>query len=204
MPNIVVVDYEALPGQAEGIRNSGREFESHVKKAFSEIDGMRQSWFGQRYNKLVQNFNSIIDTMLEMQKLVITEIPSALEQVARNYEMVDKGSSSISPRDDTPTRVPDIAPSNEVGMRFLTGDVSAVQASVTSEFSAATDTINSIRSQFSAINWESEAHSAFEQKLTTLSTQIINNFDQLKQDFATLMNDTLSDMATTENANTVS
>lgn len=58
---------------------------------------------------------------------MVTDIPSALETVANNYSQADKGSNVTSVSKEGPKKITTISQSNDVGMKFLTSEVSNTQ-----------------------------------------------------------------------------
>ena len=65
------------------------------------------------------------------------------------------------------------------------------------------DKMNSIESTYGKIDWKSEAADAFASKFKKLKADIVAAFDNIDSQFTTLMNQTLSDIQSTESANTV-
>ena len=88
-------------------------------------------------------------------------------------------------------------------MKFITEDVANVQRSVSDNFRNAKEQMNSIDAQYRKIAWESEASEAFKEAFNKLRTSIITSFDNINSSFTRLMNQTMQDIQSTENANTV-
>ena len=203
MARIINVDYEAIPAQAQQMRTYGQDLNNELAAAYQSIADMHSSWYGQRYNALVREFNNIIPQINEMLELVVGEIPFALETVANNYSQADKGANVTGASKTAPKRISSLAISNDVGMKFLTSEVSTVQNKVSNNFSNARDKMNTIESAYARIQWQSEASEAFAAKFKKLKTEIVNAFENLNQQFVTLMKQTQEDIQATENANTV-
>ena len=81
MARISEVDYEAIPGQAAQMRSLGQALNSEMTTAYQSVAAMHESWYGIRYNALVKEFNNLIPIINEMLKLVVQEIPFALETI---------------------------------------------------------------------------------------------------------------------------
>ena len=60
MARIINVDYEAIPAQAQQMRTYGQDLNNELTTAYQSIADMHNSWYGQRYNALVKEFNNII------------------------------------------------------------------------------------------------------------------------------------------------
>ena len=89
-------------------------------------------------------------------------------------------------------------------MRFLTSEVTTVKNNVSTNFKNSVEKMNEIESTYNTIQWQSEAAEAFRAKFTKLKGEIISSFENINSQFTTLMEQTLSDIQATENANTVS
>ena len=204
MAKIETVDYEAIPGQASSMRSSGQQLNSELTTVYQSIGDMHASWYGVRYNSLVTSFNEIVETLNEMLQLVVTDIPVALETVANNYSQADTGNSVTTVDNTEPNKITELTITDDVGMRFITSDVQAVQSSVSQNFSNAVEQMNTIESIFNSITWESEAAEAFRSKFNELKETITSSFENIKEEFVTLMEETQEDVQNAETANTVS
>lgn len=203
MANIQNVDYEALPGQAAQMRNEGQELNSKLTAAYEEITNMHNVWYGVRYNSLVKEFNNIIPQINELLNLVVGEIPYALETIANNYAQADKGANVTSAQKTAPNMITEIPIYNDVGMRFITGDVENIQSQVSANIDNAKEKMNVIESIYGQIRWQSEASDAFRSTFTRLKSQIIASFDNIKSQFTKLMSQTQQDIQSAESSNTV-
>ncbi len=203
MANIQNVDYEALPGQARQMRQTGKQLNAELKKAYESIGTMHNSWYGKRYNELVMEFNNMIPQINQILELVVGEIPFTLETVANNYSQADKDSKVTHAIKEAPNKITNLATPNDVGMRFVTEDVVAIQRSVSNNFQNAKDQMNNIDAQYKKIAWQSEASEAFKEVFNNLRTNIVTSFDNINSSFTRLMNQTKQDIQNTENANTV-
>ncbi len=63
--------------------------------------------------------------------------------------------------------------------------------------------MGNIQTNFKQINWKSDAATAFNQKFTKLKTDIDSALDSIKNNFSTLMQNTIDDIKAAETANTV-
>lgn len=203
MARIQNVDYEAIPGQAAQMRQIGQELNSQLTTAYSNITNMHSSWYGERYNSLVREFNKIIPQINELLELVVGQFPYTLEVIANNYSQADKGANVTSAQNTAPNKISDIPISNDVGMRFLTSEVQNIQSQVSSNLDNAKAKMDSIQSVYSQIQWQSEASEAFKSTFTRLKTQITESFENIKSQFTTLMNQTQEDIQSAESSNTV-
>lgn len=203
MAKIMNVDYEAIPAQAKQIRTYGQELNNELTTAYKSIADMHNSWYGKRYNSLVKEFNNLTTQLNELLELVVGEIPFALETIANNYSQADRGSNATSAAKTAPKKISNISLSNDVGMKFLTSEVSNVQKSVSNNFQKARDKMNTIETAYAKIKWQSEASEAFKAKFQKLKNNIVKAFEDINSQFTALMNQTIQDIQATENANTV-
>ena len=203
MANITNVDYEAMPSQANQMRTLGQDLNGQITTAYQSIANMHNNWYGRRYNDLVKEFNKIIPQINELLELVVGEIPFALETIANNYSQADQGAIVTNAVKTTPNNIAEIAISNDVGMKFITSEVETVKSNVSNNFKNAREKMNEIESVYGRIQWRSEASEAFGAKFRKLKQDIINAFENIDNQFTALMEQTLSDIQATENANTV-
>lgn len=203
MAKIMEVDYEAMPGQARQMRANGQKLNTEITNAFKSIQEMHSAWYGKRYNELVKAFNQIIPQVNQLLELVVGDIPYSIETIANNYAKADKGSNVTSASKTSPKKITNIPQSSDVGMKFLTSEVSSIQTSVTNNFTKAKELMNTIESDYGKIKWQSEAAEAYKANFKKLKSQIVSSFEDLKSQFTKLMNQTKEDVQATENANTV-
>lgn len=203
MAKITNVDYEAIPSQANQMRTFGQELNTELTNAYTSIQNMHSSWYGKRYNALVKEFNNIVPEINELLELIVGEIPFALETIANNYSQADKGSKVTGAAKTAPKKVSNLAMPSDVGMKFITSEVTSVKTNVSTNFKNAKNKMNTIESAYSKIKWQSEASEAFKTKFLKLKKDIVDAFDNIESSFTKLMQQTLDDIQATENANTV-
>ena len=92
---------------------------------------------------------------------------------------------------------------NDVGMRFMTGEVGNTQRAVSEKFEAAKELMNKIESEYNKVEWQSEASESFKARFAQLKTNIIASFENINNEFTKLMTQTQQDIEATEKANTV-
>lgn len=203
MAKIMNVDYEAIPGQANSMRANGKELNAEISEAYTSITNMHDCWYGKRYNELVKSFNQIIPQVNELLELVVGEIPFTLETIANNYSQADQGRNATVAHKEAPRKITNITVQNDIGMKFLTSEVTSTQQKVSRNFQKAKEKMNTIESDYGKIQWQSEASEAFKAKFTKLKNEIINAFDDINTQFTQLMKQTAEDIQSAENANTV-
>ena len=203
MAKIMNVDYEAMPGQAGQMRTHGEGLNSEMTTAYRSVADMHNAWYGKRYNELIKSFNELSPKINELLELVVGEIPFALETIANNYAQADMGANVTSANKTAPNRIVELATSNDIGMKFLTSEVTTTKTNVSNNFKKAIEKMNTIETVYNTIQWQSEAADAFKTRFTKLKSEIISAFESIDSQFTTLMEQTLSDIQSTENANTV-
>ncbi len=201
--NISTVDYKQIPSKARQMQSEGQALNSELTSAYNSIGQMSKSWYGKRYNELVKSFNNIINSLNDMLKLVITDIPDTLNTVAKNYASAD-GDSVSSISSASPKRITNIANSTATGMRFIESEVNTTKLNVEKNFANAKQKMENIKTIYNGITWQGDAATAFKSKFNQLKSQIDQSLDDLKRQFSQLMQQTISDMQATEKANTVS
>lgn len=203
MARIETVDYERMPGQANEMRGEAKLLNQELTTAYKRIEAMHEHWYGKRYNELVQDFNNMIPEINEMLDLVVTRIPYTLETIANNYSQADTGAKVAPANNEAPKKIETVQKSNDVGMRFLTTNVSETRQSISVNFENAKDLMDRIESVFSKVVWESKAAEAFRTQFTELKGNIVTSFENINNQFKKLMEQTEQDIEATEKANTV-
>ena len=203
MSQIDHVDYEAMHRQAKQMREYALELNSELRTAYSNVGEMHNSWYGIRYNELVKDFNELIPQVNDLLKLVVTEIPFAIETIANNYAKADKGQGVTSAEETSVNKIENLPITNDVGMRFMTGEVGNTQRAVSEKFEAAKELMNKIESEYNKVEWQSEASESFKARFAQLKTNIIASFENINNEFTKLMTQTQQDIEATEKANTV-
>ncbi len=203
MAKIDHVDYEAMPRQAKAMREYALELNSELRAAYTNIGEMHNSWYGVRYNELVKDFNELIPQINDLLKLVVTEIPFAVETVANNYAQADKGQNVTSAEETSANNIENLPITNDVGMRFMTSDVANTQRNVSAKFDSSKELMNKIESEYNRVDWQSEASESFKARFEKLKNDILSAFDNINNEFSKLMTQTQEDIENTEKSNTV-
>lgn len=203
MAKIDHVDYEAMPRQAKAMREYALELNNELRTAYSNVGEMHNSWYGVRYNELVRDFNELIPQVNDLLKLVVTEIPFAVETIANNYAQADKGQNVTSAEETSANNIENLPITNDVGMRFMTAEVANTQRSVSEKFDASKELMNKIEAEYNRVEWQSEASESFKARFNKLKNDILMAFDNINNEFSKLMTQTQQDIETTEKANTV-
>lgn len=202
MASISEVNYEEIPGKANEIQQLGTQLNAELSSAWNSVNELRSSWHGLRYNTLISYFNNITDSVNQLLKLVICEIPESLGTVARNYAAAD-GTTVPAVGAGSITMIETLSDSDTSSLAYNSGTASEVQSAVNGNISNAEDFMNSIESTFTSINWQSEASEAFRQKFTSLKSQIVDALTNINSQFTNLMQEAQSDIEGAESANTV-
>ena len=203
MAKIDHVDYEAMPRQAKAMREYALELNNELRTAYSNVGEMHNSWYGVRYNELVKDFNELIPQVNDLLKLVVTEIPFAVETIANNYAQADKGQNVTSAEETSANNIENLPITNDVGMRFMTAEVANTQRSVSEKLDASKELMNKIEAEYNRVEWQSEASESFKARFNKLKNDILMAFDNINNEFSKLMTQTQQDIETTEKANTV-
>ena len=192
-----------MPRQAKAMREYALELNNELRTAYSNVGEMHNSWYGVRYNELVKDFNELIPQVNDLLKLVVTEIPFAVETIANNYAQADKGQNVTSAEETSANNIENLPITNDVGMRFMTAEVANTQRSVSEKFDASKELMNKIEAEYNRVEWQSEASESFKARFNKLKNDILMAFDNINNEFSKLMTQTQQDIETTEKANTV-
>ena len=203
MAKIDHVDYEAMPRQAKAMREYALELNNELRTAYSNVGEMHNSWYGVRYNELVKDFNELIPQVNDLLKLVVTEIPFAVETIANNYAQADKGQNVTSAEETSANNIENLPITNDVGMRFMTAEVANTQRRESEKLDASKELINKIEAEYKRVECQSEASESFKARFKKLKNDILMAFDNINNEFSKLMTQTQQDIETTEKANTV-
>ena len=187
----------------KAMREYALELNNELRTAYSNVGEMHNSWYGVRYNELVKDFNELIPQVNDLLKLVVTEIPFAVETIANNYAQADKGQNVTSAEETSANNIENLPITNDVGMRFMTAEVANTQRSVSEKFDASKELMNKIEAEYNRVEWQSEASESFKARFNKLKNDILMAFDNINNEFSKLMTQTQQDIETTEKANTV-
>ena len=203
MAKVEHVDYLDLANKATNIATHAQTLNKELSKAYQSVIDMHKSWYGKRYNELAKDFNELAPSINEILKITLTEIPFALETVSNNFSQADRGINATKAQQRSVTKMPNVAMPNDVGMRFISADVTTTKESVKNSFKNAVSEMNTIEGIYNKITWKSESAEAFRTKFTKLKNQITKEIESLNTQFDKLMKKTLEDIEATEKKNTV-
>ena len=204
MAKVEYVDYKDLAVKAKDIRSHAQTLNKELTTAYKSVIDMHKDWYGVRYNELAKDFNELAPAIDEILKITVTDIPFALETVANNFSQADSGTNTTSAQQTQSVKMANIPTPNDVGMRFLTTEVTTTKENVKKNFKNAVSELNTIESIYNKASWKSESAEAFRARFTKLKTKITNEIETINSQFDRLMKQTLDDIQTTENKNTVS
>lgn len=202
MANITKVDYESLPGQASAIRSEGKSLKENLEGLFSEAQSMHNNWYGLRYNSFITELNSMVPTVNDILKLVIDEIPIALETVAKNYALADGASAKAVNEKEVPS-IPAIESVTDVGLKYVSESVATNKTNIETKIKDSIENLSNIESIYSEIIWESEASQAFSSKFSALKSSIETALTAVQANLSKLMVAAEEDISNAEVNNTV-
>lgn len=204
MAHIGNVDYMSIPGKTDQMRGVGRELNEKIQSIYDEIKELHEFWYGERYNRLVEGFNKICPTLNNIVKLIYTELPSSLDTIANNYSKLDRGMSIRAVNEELPKAIgelPIIA--NDGKFRFISNNVADTKQDVEAKINKAIELINEFENIYRAIDWESDAATAYKTVFEKLKEEVVTSLNNLKKEFTELMAQAEQDAKLTENTNTV-
>ena len=203
MDTVTHVDYAGMPAHITQMRRIAGELNEELVKAYKSVADMHSIWYGKRYNDLVKAFNEIIPSLNELTDLVVGQIPYALEIIANNYSNLDKLPNVTTPVRELPRKIPNIPVINDVGMKYISGEVPLLRQNIIANFHNAKEKMNNLEKEYSSIVWDTDASKRFKEEFTKTKNSIVSSFEKIETQFAQLMAETEQDVEKTENANKV-
>lgn len=202
MANITEVDYLALPGKASAIRSYGNSLKENLNQLFQESRSMHDNWYGIRYNSYITELNSMIPAINDVLRLVIDDIPVALETVARNYALADGEAPNTVNSKEMPV-IESIESVTDTGLRFISEAVAGHKATIEGKIASALENLASIQTEYDSVVWSSEAATEFSTKFNSLKTSIESALNSVKTNLSKLMAAAEEDISNAEVHNTV-
>lgn len=203
MVEIQRVNYEEMPRNAQEIRECARALNDELISAYDKVNAMRQDWFGNRYNLLVQSFNKLIPNFHSMLDFAVTKLPDNIETIANNYSLADKGQVATPVRSETRKNIPEISPNTETDLRFMETAVDGKRDEISKNFTNARQQMNQIATAYSKIVWTSKAADTFLDEFTKIKNQIETMIDDINKEFVQRMQETKEDHRRAEEGNTI-
>ncbi len=200
------VDYKSFPAAVQSIRGNATAINGEINAAFKAMGDCHSVWTGDRYKELVTKFNSIVDDVNSMLTLIVSNIPSTLEQIYNNYDAADHNETAKKATVVEPTKVNPIAVPGEEPLYVAGADVSNVQPYITrvvNNFDGAKGKLSAIKNQVDSLTWEGSSHTEFKSKLTTLKGKLDTAFDDISTAFKELATQAANAFAAAEKANNV-
>ena len=182
------------------------DVKKHLKLIFEEeIPSLNANaqWRGRRYNLLVDEFNKVIPDCVNMLELVGIEIPNSLYSIAENYSRVDTDAQTREKSIIQNVSIEQIPKGEEGVLDFKFEAVDDVKATVIKRFEAMLDALRTYETTYNKKEWSGDAETSFTGMLRSTIDNITEIFNNLSNQFSTLMQQTMDDMNNTENANTV-
>lgn len=194
--------YTDIPGIATEMSNEGGEISKLLSDSFRVVDELKSTWTGIRYNTVVSEFNAIIPNINELEDLMITEIPTALGQVAKNYASVDGGSApAVSEAAKVPTA--EITNADAEVLNFDSAAAEDTLSTVKGNFSSIQNSLEQYKSQYNSLDWESPAAENFRSRFEALSSNLQQSFENLCATFERSMTEAKEDMLRADEANNI-
>ena len=197
------VNYEEMAIQVKKIREDGKQLNNQIIKIYSYLTDMHEFWYGKRYNELIKSFNNMVPQLNEILSLVVYRLPYSLELIANNYSIVDKKTKETVESEEESNRIKELKITNDVGMRFLSGQVINIQQEISRCFEIAKEQINKIEIEYKKILWESESAYIFERKFGEIKEKIIDFFEDINVKFKEQIRQTENDFGRVEKANNI-
>lgn len=200
----VTVDPAVLERQAQQILGSGREFNTQITNAYNAVgNDLRSSWYGLRYDNLVQSFNQMIQGFNSMLDLIRTTIPNNIQIAANNYYKFNGQPVKSMPGEAKTAITITTTPTVSQGTRFITTEVTGIQTRVQQNFSQAVQILGTIQQHFNTMlgSWTGEAADSNRSEFNTLKSRLEGDINKVNTDFRALMDQTIQDIAAAEAAN---
>lgn len=195
-------NYTEIPGIASQMASEGADISRLISDAYRQVDELKSTWKGLRYNSVIAEFNNIIPNINELEDLIITEIPTELGIVAKNYAAVDGGSApAVSEGSKTATQ--EISNAETEVLTFDVGVAQSVLEVVKSNFQTVQDKLDTYKTQFDSLDWDSPAAENFASRFTSLTNSIRESMSNVCSSFEKSMTQAAEDMQKADSANNV-
>ncbi len=201
--NLKGVQYEQIPNIVRRMRTQGQSLNTEFSNAYKSIIAMNQDWYGKRYEALAKGFIDMKQSIDNMLKIVVTELPKSLEDVANNYSQYDSGNNICTPQSTSIIPMPSISIDSKSGVRFILSGVQTTQKNVGQNFTKAVGFMNDIQKTFATITWESESANTFKKKFDELHRKVKKSIEDITDAFDKNMKSAINDIKEAERANTV-
>ena len=195
-------NYTEIPGIACQMASEGSDISRLLSNVFKVVDELKATWSGIRYNTVIADFNAIIPNINELEDLIITEIPTALGQVAKNYASVD-GGTAPAVTEGTKVATAEISNAETDVLRFDSTAAETTLSTVKSNFSSIQDDLEKYKGQFYSLDWDSPAAENFSSRFESLSGNLKQSFENLCSAFEKAMTQAREDMEKADSSNNI-
>ena len=205
MPNVNVKnDYNSMSKLAQEIRDEGKLINNSLITAYNEVKSMYDAseWRGISYNELVGDFQKISPDLEEILKIVVQNVPYALETVANNYSVADSGSKVKPAVNEPPKKLPTLILGQTKYMQYEEGKIATRADKICKELDSVINRIDSIDAKFGKIQWEGIAADAFKVKFKNLKNKTKSALESIRKQFKQIIDTRKENMRRTEKANT--
>ena len=199
--NIEEVNYMKMPGQIEQMRDYAIALNKNFTNVYESINGLKSTWYGERYNDLARIFNDIVDDITNLLTLVVGSIPTSLDQVANNYSQADRGTNVTTVSVTSVTPIESIQPTASQPMEYKAQVAQEVQGSVETELNSAISNMDSYESVFNSITWVSDAATQYKSQFINAKNNVTQSINNVKSQFTKLMQQAERDMTASDNSN---
>ena len=199
--NIEEVNYMKMPGQIEQMRDYAIALNKNFTNVYESINGLKSTWYGERYNDLARIFNDIVDDITNLLTLVVGSIPTSLDQVANNYSQADRGTNVTTVSVTSVTPIESIQPTASQPMKYKAQVAQQEQGSVETELNSAISNMDSYESVFNSITWVSDAATQYKSQFINAKNNVTQSINNVKSQFTKLMQQAERDMTASDNSN---
>ncbi len=197
MAKIDEIDYDELVRGASEIARLANEMQNSIKQGFSEMDAMREVWFGQSYDNFVGAVNLQVAVLNKLFEVLVSDIPHEIAAKAKSYASSQQTTVGAGFTEQTAIILSEITKTNKAPkLRFKTEQVNSCRETIKNCFKKASEAATSAKEKAAGLApiWQSISGDTNILELTSGFQRIINGND-------TLMN--ILDGAITQQSNTI-
>lgn len=158
MAKIEEIDYDQIIAKASAIARFANHMQEEVKKAFQEIEQMRENWFGYSYDNFINTVNMSVNGFNKIFEVTVSDIPHEIAAKARSYAAANQTTVSNSLVEQTALMLTDLERTNKGSkLRFRTEEVETHRTNIKKYFDNAKEYANQAKQQAEDLNedWRS-------------------------------------------------
>lgn len=179
-------DYNDMVMKANELSSQGREISKLIADAYLAVDELKpEKWGGKRYNTVISEFNKIVDSLNQLNEIIVFEIPNEICNAAYDYGANFEGASMPARSIESKNTVNIIANCDETLLDFKADIVNDTLSNVKTNFGTVEKMLDDYKLKVNALIWEGDAANSVKKTLENLITVILDQFTTIENVFET-------------------